>query len=285
MASLTDANIPDFMEALAIMYSAYPDLSDAGLNGYGSWKARAYAPVLPGLPYTTGYTHAFAIMGKTIDDAKNAFASTAAKLSAFNGTSLYMSSTYLTFPTYAAYYRTLSGAQGVVGSDAALGSRLLDRKALTNTTGLKTMLDVLSGLPGQFIQNNFCLVSGGQVFKDSTDPYSGVNPGWRTSYVHNIAATGWAPGADLATQAAVHKDITEVKVAAMRAIAPDTGCYMNEADRLDPSYLTDFYGAVLPKLQAAKEKYDPAGVFYCPTCVGSDAWRKDSQGRLCKVET
>ncbi|OBT74508.1 hypothetical protein VF21_06906 [Pseudogymnoascus sp. 05NY08] len=283
MAPLTDANIPDFMDALAILYSAYPDLADAGLNGYGSWAANSYAPVIPNLPYTTGYSHALAIMGKTITDAKNAFASTAAKLSAYNGTSLFMYSEYYTFPTYAQYYRTLSDGLGPVGSEAALGSRLLDRKALTNTTGLKNMLNTVAGNPGQFLQNNFCLVSGGQVFKDAAEPFSGVNPGWRTSYVHNIVAGGWFPGSDAATKAAVHKDITEVKVGSMRAIAPDTGCYMNEADRLDPDYLINFYGGALPKLQAAKKKYDPTGVFYCPTCVGSDAWKEDSQARLCKA--
>lgn len=281
MAPLADENIPDFMDALAIIFSAYPDLADAGLNGYGSWQARSYAPVLPGLPYTTGYTHSFGIMGKTITDAKNAFASTAAKLSAYNGTSLYMSSNYFSFSTYAEYYRALAVGQEPVGSATALGSRLLDRQALTNTTGLKNMLDVLSGLPGQFMQNNIGLLSGGQVWKDAAEPYSSVNPAWRTSYVHNIAATGWAPGTDLATQEAMLKDITEVKVAAMRAIAPDTGCYMNEADRLDPMYLADFYGASLPKLEAAKNKYDPTGVFYCPTCVGSDSWEVDSEGRIC----
>lgn len=271
------------MDALAIMYSAYSDLSDAGLNGYGSWAANSYAPVISGFPYTTGYKHALAIMGKTIPDAKNAFASTAAKLSVYNGTSLFLSSEYYTFPTYAEYYRTLSGDLGQVGSEAALGSRLLDRKALANTTGLKNMLDTTAGLPGQFIQNNFCLVSGGQVFKDAADPHSGVNPGWRTSHVLNIVAGGWLPGADAAAKAAVHKDITEVKVGSMTAIAPDTGSYMNEGDRLDPDYLINFYGGSLPKLQAAKRKYDPTGVFYCPTCVGSDGWKENSQGRLCKA--
>jgi hypothetical protein len=283
MAPLSDANIPDFMSALTTLYSAYPDLSDAGLNGYGSWQARSYAPVLPGLNYTTGYTHAFALMGKSIPDAENAFASTAAKLSPYNGTSLYMSTNYLSFATYEAYYATLSGGQGPVGSEPGLGSRLLDRNALSNTTGLSRMLDVLSGLPGQFIQNDICLVSGGQVFKDASDPYSGVNPAWRTSYLHNIVATGWAPGTPLATQLAIHKDITDVKVGAMRALAPGTGSYMNEADRLDPLYLEDFYGGALPKLQAAKEWYDPTGVFYCPTCVGSNEWAEDSSGRLCRV--
>ena len=143
------------------------------------------------------------------------------------------------------------------------------------------MLNITAGLPGQFTSNNVILASGGQVFKDADDPDSGVNPAWRTSYVHNVVARGWAAGTDAATQIAIHHDITYTKVGAMRAIAPNTGAYMNEADRLDPMYLQDFYGLNLPKLQATKAKYDPRSVLYCPTCVGSEQWHEDSTGRLC----
>ena len=144
------------------------------------------------------------------------------------------------------------------------------------------MLNVTAGLPGQYTSNNICLVSGGQVFADAKDPYSGVNPAWRTSYLHNIVARGWTPEADAAEIQAVHDDITNTKVGAMRELAPDTGCYMNEADRLDPLYLEDFYGGSLEKLQAVKRKYDSGSLFYCPTCVGSDEWHEDNTGTLCR---
>lgn len=149
------------------------------------------------------------------------------------------------------YYSTLSGGQSAVGTSAAGGSRFLPRHAL-NSPRLSTMLNITAGLPGQFTQNNICLVSGGQVFKDASDPNSGVNPAWRKSYVHNIVARGWAPGSSAAEIAAVYKDIGDVKVGAMRDLTPDTGCYMNEADRFDEKYLQDFYGESLDKLQAVK---------------------------------
>lgn len=194
-----------------------------------------------------------------------------------------ISVSYFSFPTYQAYYSALSGVQQPVGSAAgAVGSRLLDRAALTSP-GLNTMRNITAGVNGQFIQNNFCLVSGGQVFKDAADPNSGVNPAWRTSYVHNIVSETWPAGSSAAVMAAVHTDITNVRVGAMRAIAPDTGAYMNEADRLDPLFLQDFYGGSLKKLQDVKAKYDPTSVFYCPTCVGSNHWAEDAVGRLCQI--
>jgi hypothetical protein len=280
MAPHNDSQIPEFMNALAIIYAAYPDLNDGGYSGYGSWAVQSYAPVVEN--YTSGYQHAIAVFNQTLASAQATFSPIADQLAAYNGTSLYMSTTWLTFPSYQSYYTTLSGAQGSVGISGALGSRFFDRNALTSSpSALKDMLNITAGLAGQFAESTVCLVSGGRVFTDASDPYSGVNPAWRTSYVHNIVARAWALGSDAAEIQAVHDDITHTKVGAMRALAPDTGSYMNEADRLDPLFLQDFYGGHLAKLQTVKATYDPLSVFYCPTCVGSNIWHEDSVGRLC----
>ena len=145
------------------------------------------------------------------------------------------------------------------------------------------MLGVIAGTPDQYTSSDFELVSGGQVFKDASDPFSGLNPAWRISYFNNIVARGWAPGSSQATIDSVWNDITNVKVAAMQKQAPETGVYMNEADRLDPNYKVNFYGTHYPILYATKELRDPSGIFYCPTCVGSDQWAEDSTGRLCRT--
>jgi hypothetical protein len=34
---INDSLIPDFMDALAIVYGAYPSLNHGGYSGYGSW--------------------------------------------------------------------------------------------------------------------------------------------------------------------------------------------------------------------------------------------------------
>lgn len=280
IAPYNDSQIPEFMEALAIIYGAFPDLNDAGYSGYGSWAVQSYAPVVS--TYMSGYQHAIAVFNQSLSSAQVTFAPIAAQLAPYNGTSLYISTSYLTFSSYQSYYATLSGAQSSVGTSGALGSRFFDRTALTGSpSALKNMLNTTAGLPGQFTGSDVCLVSGGQVFADASDPYSGVNPAWRTSYVHNVVSRGWAPGSNATEIQAVHDDITYKKVGAMRALAPDTGSYMNEADRLDPLFLQDFYGEHRGNLQAVKSKYDPLSLFYCPTCMGSNLWHEDSVGRLC----
>ena len=280
-APLTSKDTAAFMDALSIIYQAYPNLSDSGFSGYGSWSTYSPTPLVGN--YSTGFIHTIANFGKTIAQAKELFASTAAKVQKYNGTSLYMTTKYLAFPTFVDYYNTLSGVVTPVGTTtAALGSRLLGRKALTsNVTALGHALQNLAGPPEQATSNNIVFVGGGQVFADAADPYSGVNPAWREAYVHHIVARGWAPGSSNATIQGVYNDITTVKTQALKDLSPNTGCYMNEADRFDSEYLQDFYGAHAQRLQKIKRRYDPSGVFYCPTCVGSELYTIQPSGQIC----
>jgi FAD/FMN-containing dehydrogenase len=280
VAPTSDAHIPDFMDALATLYSAYPDLNDAGYSGYGSWAVQSYAPVVGNS--TTGYNHVLAMFGKSVADAQDAYAPAGSELEKLNGTSILVNVSYQTFPTYQAYYRALSGVQQPVRTAAAVASHFFDRRSLAaSKSDLLQLLNNIAGTSGEYTSTNVALVSGGQVHADAADSYSGVNPDWRTAYLHNIVARGWSPGSDASVINDVHNDITYNKVGAMRKLAPNMGSYMNEADWRDPQYLDNFYGGSLPKLEEAKSKYDPLSVFYCKTCVGSEKWEEDDAGRLC----
>ncbi|KAI4140632.1 MAG: hypothetical protein L6R39_005716 [Caloplaca ligustica] len=291
-APLDSSYMAEFMEAVVLMHNAYPYLLDKGFSGYGSWALRSPTPLVYNYNYTlgedsqtnftTGFTHTISIFRQTPETAQAIFAPFLRQLAPYNGRSLFINITYSSFPTYATFYDALSGIESPIGSSAAIGSRLLDGKAL-GSPQLNRTLEVIVGSPEEYTSVNLVLVGGGQVARDGGDPYSGVNPAWRTAYVHNIVARGWPPGADAATRNAIYSDITNVKVQAMKDLAPATGAYMNEGDRFDPEYLIDFYGRNVDKLSAIKRQYDPDSVFYCPTCIGSDAWQEDSTGRLCRV--
>lgn len=114
-----DTDNENFMQALADIYAAFPDLSDGGFSGYGSWT-------------TAGYTHAIASMAKTQPATEAVFASLLARLQSRsrNGTSLVVNVAYYALPDYASYYSAFSGIEPPVGVLAALSSRLLDRSAL-----------------------------------------------------------------------------------------------------------------------------------------------------------
>lgn len=225
--STLTADTSALFDAIATIWAAYPDLNDAGYSGYGSWAVGFPVPLFANV--NTGFAHGISIFGKSLGEAQAAFAPVAEELKRHNSTSLRVSVTYASYPTYWDFYKYESGVEPPVGYPAALGSRLFDRAALTgNSTGLREMLKTIAGTPGQITSNNFELVGGGQVFKDSSDPFSGVNPAWRTSYMNNIVARGLSPQFNASNTTAIYNDITNTKVAAMKAQAPDTGVYMNE---------------------------------------------------------
>lgn len=67
-----------------------------------------------------------------------------------------------------------------------------------------------------------------------------------------------------------------------RNLSPTVGTYMNEADWGNVHWKEDFYGVHFDRLSIVKQKYDPDGVFYCITCVGSEDWVVKEDGTLCK---
>lgn len=274
-------NTSGLLDTIAIVTGAYPDLNDAGYAGYGQWSADSPAPLFA--TFTAGYVHGIYMFGKTEQQARAAFDATRARLAPY-ASSVFISESYVSYPDYWTFYGTESGVEPAVGASATLGSRLFDRPSLTKSfSALRNMIGVLAGTPGQYTFNSFEIVGGGQVFTDKSDPNSGVLPAWRTSYFSNIVARGFPIGTPQSVVDQIENDITFVKVAAMKALAPNTGAYMNEADRHDPDWKNDFFGSNYNKLLSIKQKYDPTALFYCPTCVGSDVWGEDSSRKLCKV--
>ena len=223
LSPLTSNDVPAFMDALALIYANYPNLSDVGFSGYGSWELASPLP-----PNTAGYRHAFAAFDKTPTELKQYFKPINDLLNAYQS-SLKIDIVYSAYPTFYDYYYALSNVTSPPGQAAALGSRLLDRKALTaNPIALKDTLTAIVGPPKQFTSISVVFTTGGQIFRDAKDPYSGVNPAWRRAYVDNIVVRGWAPGTNETTQDAIREDVTFIKVKAMKDLAPDMGAYMNE---------------------------------------------------------
>lgn len=218
----TAKDVPAFMDALTVLYTSYPDLSDLGFSGYGSWELTAPPP------NPAGYRHAFAILDQTSTELERRFQPFKARLDVYRS-QLKIDIVYSDYPKFVDYYNALSGIQSPVGQAAALGSRLLDRKALTaDPAALKKTLQTIVGPPEQFTSINVVFTTGGQIFRDAADPYSGVNPPWRRAYLHNIIARGWAPGTNKTVQDAIQDDVMFTKLQALKTLAPDMGAYMNE---------------------------------------------------------
>jgi hypothetical protein len=93
----------------------------------------------------------------------------------------FSSVTEKTYDDFWAYYQENNGPKNA-GGDGILGSRLLDRKALTgNRTALREALIIA---PGKGVLSSH-LVSGKGVFNAKIPGGSNaVNPAWRSSYIH-----------------------------------------------------------------------------------------------------
>jgi len=57
-----------------------------------------------------------------------------------------------------------------------------------------------------------------------------------------------------------------------RDVSPGAGSYMGEADPAEPNWQQAFYGDHYPRLLSIKNKWDPWGVFWAKTAVGSEGW-------------
>ena len=77
--------------------------------------------------------------------------------------------------------------------------------------------------------------------------------------------------------------ITNILDPALDNLSPNAAAYLNEANFNRPNWQQAFYGTNYPKLVSIKKKYDPNGIFWGPTVVGSEAWASAADGRLCKT--
>lgn len=125
-----------------------------------------------------------------------------------------------------------------------------------------------------------------------TGSSNSVNPAWRKTCLHAIlAAPLIADGATDAVIAAASEDLTNNLMQQWRDVSPSAGAYMSEADISEPDFQQAFYGDNYDRLYAIKQKYDPRGLMYAPTGVGSENWYITGQltflptqhGRLCRV--
>lgn len=76
--------------------------------------------------------------------------------------------------------------------------------------------------------------------------------------------------------------MTDVLIPLLTDLSPDSGAYLNEADWNQPDWQSTFYGDNYPLLHQIKQEFDPDGVFYARTAVGSEAWIELEDGHLCQ---
>lgn len=178
------------------------------------------------------------------------------------------------FPTFLDMYEAMN--PDTATATFQIGSRLIPktvishkthefRKALQNITKLGTWISGVS-----FNAGNAPKV-----------PNSALKA-WRDSYVSLVIGTIY-DYQSRENNVASQKLMTNTIVPQISALIPGGGyAYLNEGDPWEPNWRRVFYGDNYQRLLAVKKKYDPDGMFYAWTGVGSEYWKQTEDLRLCK---
>jgi hypothetical protein len=185
-----------------------------------------------------------------------------------------------------------SNPSDTAGVPVRLGSRLLDEQALSRP--LHELKDALrkasgdsAGLPilGHVIAGPGTWSPKGGIVHGS----NAVLPAWRNAFmqmgkdfcVETCVCTlksprtalprTWEPLNEPEKTTVTTKLRTEA-VQALRDLSPRMGAYANEADPTEPNWQETFYGKHYPRLLSLKKRWDPNGVFWYKSGVGSELW-------------
>lgn len=155
------------------------------------------------------------------------------------------------------------------GSNAVRqASRLFPKSSWESPAKLNATFDAIKGVveDGGYVIAFNIAASPKQGFPDNA-----VNPAWRNTVLHAIVAAFWDPSQPEVAKAASDK-LTFDWMERWRAVSAGAGAYMSEADYIEPDFAQSFFGDKYAKLYELKQKYDPLGVFYAHTAVGSEDW-------------
>ncbi|KAL1884062.1 hypothetical protein Daus18300_000171 [Diaporthe australafricana] len=132
----------------------------------------------------------------------------------------------------------------------------------------------------------------GYNFKPAHNPKvnqtNAVTPAWRDTLFHAMVSASFNTSATPEDIAAANRDLVGL-LQPWRDVSPGAGAYMNEADINEPGWQQAFYGSNYEYLYELKQRYDPWGLLYAPTAVGSEDWYITGQleyyptqnGQLC----
>jgi FAD/FMN-containing dehydrogenase len=117
--------------------------------------------------------------------------------------------------------------------------------------------------------------------KDPSTPPNSVHAGWRNMLSYVVVSQQWKYNVPFSVMDEQERLLTEEVMPPLQELG--SGAYMSEADFKNPKWKEEFYGENWDELSKIKEKWDPQGLFYATTAVGSEKWEADAEGRLCRV--
>lgn len=277
------SDISRWWDAIAHVFSEFPQLKKAGLQGYTT---------VSGAPMS--FTNAMFMYNVSKTTVQNLIDPALNQLERFNDTAV-VTSQLVTLPRWIDFYHmfNLTEAAGNLteaagNSGGVTASRLLPTRASTDDVDhLARVLEkvgpkpknpsVSVGVPKVDVEKLIKYQGGvsnpslaGSVVGHSRHVDNSLNPAWRDAVIHLIIKEGWSDGLSPDKVKAVNLDMVYNKGYALRQLAPDSGAYFNEANYHEPNWQWQLFGKNYPRLRSIKQKYDPSGLQWCNRCVGSE---------------
>ncbi|KAL8832099.1 MAG: hypothetical protein Q9191_000478 [Dirinaria sp. TL-2023a] len=260
----------EFWSLIDLWHTLTPNITDAGAYAYAF--------------YQTGYFQVWPLFAPELNKAQavaliQPFVGHLEKLKLKHPSLTYNFTSY-TYPTFNKAYQGLFPYLG--SGTLQWTSRLIPRNIITQqpaavSKAFKSLFDDGATMVEAVMNPSL---------KVSQPPNNSVLPAWRNSIIDLVAGKPYNDSAPFQENVDARKFITQHWTSALESLAPVSqggGTYMNEADADDPNWQQSFYGANYPQQLAIKRKYDPTGVWYAKTAVGSEYWAEDAQQRLCPV--
>lgn len=114
-----------------------------------------------------------------------------------------------------------------------------------------------------------------------------TNPTVADAFALMIVAAGGPPpypGLRIAapdlSQAVRNAERVAAAAGILKALSPQSGAYVSEADFFRRDWREACWGTNYPRLKAIKDRYDPEGFFFVHHGIGSEAWSPDGFNRL-----
>ncbi|XP_024516309.1 uncharacterized FAD-linked oxidoreductase ARB_02478 [Selaginella moellendorffii] len=270
--NLSTPDKPSFQRTLARFTELHPSLERAGWAG-------TFA-----ITNTTGLTLSYLLPNRGMELANATLAAPLEEL-AREDPQLRSSGSLQSFPSFQEF-RLAIQCQGrsscrdvdtantgiaTAGIPLLLASRLIPRTTVAYSPGnlAEVMVRIRELFPRVSLTGVF--VGGGAVSRDDRD--NAVNPAWRRALWHVILGSSWSDGDDRAEQRA-RAELSAAN-AMLIDLTPGSGAYGNEADFNEPQWQESLFGEHYTRLLAIKKRVDPAGIFRCYHCVGSEEWSED----------
>ncbi|KAF2731697.1 FAD binding domain protein [Polyplosphaeria fusca] len=278
--SLTTTDPSDevgFWNSVANVWSYLPSLRSGGLQGYGGISQSASSRSM---------TWSFNLYGGTSGAIEKLIEPIIKYLDPKNGTSLIYKSGIASYPDFFTLWNSTASVDLVANTGSIFGSRLLPAESFT--TDLSRLAGALKNATAPGLNNRpsglGLFMVAPQSSSNNTSADISATPAWRDAILHMGVSVPFSDALSFTEAQPYLDEMTYKRVEALKTLAPDSGAYLNEADPFDPDWQASFWGQNYERLARIKKTYDPDGLLWCVSCVGSERWARTKSGQLCRVE-